>query len=180
LAFLLAVFQRTGRISEDTQTVRARRLNQSDKKGEDRTCLLCLPPKLVQQWLKEIHIWGCFSVAALTERRELDEFLQMVCSGRVEIAVVALTQIPTLQASKAASCGNSFKDICWEVVAWDEVHTLSPAALVAAMGLQARCRILLTGTVMSNIIWDAARLVRLASGGTIFEPAEAGSSGQKV
>ncbi|CAE6444477.1 unnamed protein product [Rhizoctonia solani] len=155
IAFLSAVFQKTGTASDATRrrdrvrTLQNEGLARSDLPSANKkwpTCLVICPKTVVGNWVKELDTWGYFEYAIYGgDKSERENCLKDFAMGRLDLVITAF--------DTARSYIDHLSDLPWSIVIVDEVHRCkNPASgtTIALNKFTCRVRFGLTGTAIQN------------------------------
>ncbi|KAL3465489.1 P-loop containing nucleoside triphosphate hydrolase protein [Aspergillus heterothallicus] len=141
IAFLTAAYGKTGDERDEKRMRKMRRLEGNE--WYPRTLIIC-PGTLINNWRSELSRWGWWHVDAYHGENK-DLILHAARSGRVEIMI---TTYNTYLSNK-----DSVNMVDWDCVIADECHAIkerSSETTKAMNGINALCRIGLTGTAIQN------------------------------
>lgn len=119
IGFLWIIYEKTGLLSKD-----------KIMKHKKPTLIIC-PASIVEQWMKELNKWGCFSVFILKgNEEEKRDILYTAKDNELEILIGSYAAIRTaeyLYYNIYLFCflySNIIYNIDWEMIIMDEFHTL--------------------------------------------------------
>ncbi|CAE6482361.1 unnamed protein product [Rhizoctonia solani] len=155
IAFLSAVFQKTGTASDATRrrdrvrTLQNEGLGRSDLPPANKkwpTCLVICPKTVVGNWVKELDTWGYFEYAIYGgDKSEREDCLKDFLMGRLDLVITAF--------DTARSYIDHLSDLPWSIVIVDEVHRCKnpvSGTTIALNKFTCRVRFGLTGTAIQN------------------------------
>jgi len=162
---LLAVFGKTGMSADDcTRNIKRRRDGMSEF---EPPCLIVTPASVVENWQRELRTWGYFEVGVLgsNAKGECDKVLADALKGSLDIVLGSYDKM-TMYAAELAK-------ISWSVITWDEGHILKSDTgkrYRAAFSLsKAKCRIILSGTLVQNDLEELWALLNIVTLGRFHD-----------
>lgn len=141
IAFLMAAYRKTGDERDKKRMRKIRR--KGDKRWYPRTLIIC-PGTLIENWKLELLRWGWWHVEVYHGDTK-EAALQSAASGRTEIIITTYT---TYRINRG-----TLNMIEWDCVVADECHVMKERKSETARsmsGINALCRIGLTGTAIQN------------------------------
>lgn len=114
IGFLWIIYEKTGLLIKD-----------KTMKHQKPTLIIC-PASLVEQWMKELNKWGCFSVFIFKgNEEEKRDILYTAKDNELEILIGSYSSIRTSEYEYIyLFISDIMYNIDWEMIIMDEFHTL--------------------------------------------------------
>ena len=159
ICFLAAIMGKTHRAIDKKIMKRRRKkgLELMDRAENDRVwdktafppVLIVLPASLVEQWKRELSVWGCFEVE-ICRGKEGYEKLQQARFGATEIILMSYEALVKHVLF--------IKEIKWACIIFDEAHRLKSRKTKLGAAVQKlskiKCKLALTGTPLQNDLME--------------------------
>lgn len=142
IAFLTAVFGKTGDIRDAKRMRKIRRMDEG--RWYPRVLLIC-PGSIIANWQQELEKWGWWEVGLYHGTKGREATIAQAVAGRLEIMI---TTYDTYRVHES-----SINGVWWDCVVADEMHKCKErkAEMTKAMlKVNSLCRIGLTGTAVQN------------------------------